>query len=68
MSRVSAHGMMKDHASTRGRRANSPVFEKILPSAMLKLVEDGLFIKDDTADGGYRITDKGKQLLKNLGD
>jgi hypothetical protein len=45
------------------RRGGEPRFDNILPSAMKKMVEDGLF---EPWEGSYRITPKGKAMLKKL--
>jgi hypothetical protein len=49
--------------SPAGHHAN---FKKILPSAMAKLIAEGLFVVDDTIEGGYRITQKGREKLADL--
>ena len=46
-----------------GHEAN---FKRILPSAMAKLVDEGLFVADASVEGGYRITDLGKARLRAL--
>lgn len=51
----------------RGRRDHAPAFGLVLPRKMDELVERGLFVRDENVEGGFRITDKGRKLLRELG-
>ena len=41
-------------------------FSQILPSAMAKLITEGLFIADPSVEGGYRITPAGRKRLREI--
>lgn len=49
-----------------GRGSGGPDFSKVLPTAMADLVARGLFVADPEVDGGYRITEEGRALLRQL--
>lgn len=49
---------------TPSRRTHDANFRRILPSAMKKMMEEGLFEPD--GEGSYRITQKGLQKLVEL--
>ncbi len=49
----------------RGRHAN---FDRILPKQMEKLLTEGLFVRDENVEGGYRITPLGMKRLKEFGE
>lgn len=49
----------------RGHHAN---FTRILPKQMEKLLAEGLFVRDENVEGGYRITPLGRQKLKEFGE
>jgi uncharacterized protein with ATP-grasp and redox domains len=57
---------MEQIVQVMSRRDSEPNFRKILPSAVQKMVEQGLFVEDPGADGGYRITEKGRAVLAEL--
>ena len=51
---------------TPSRQSHAANFKRILPSAMAKLVEQGLFEPCSDEEGGYRITAKGRAILDDL--
>jgi hypothetical protein len=51
---------------TPARRDHKPSFDQLLPKAMAELVAEGLFVRDPTVEGGYRITDLGRARLAEL--
>lgn len=59
-------GLVRDVVKLKSERTNVPNFKAILPRQMAKLVADGLFVADASAEGGYRITELGKAHLKSL--
>jgi DNA-binding PadR family transcriptional regulator len=58
-------GTAKQTVRTTGTRGHDADFSRILPSTMKKLVEDGLF---EPWEGSYRITDKGRRVLKQISE
>lgn len=64
-SQVSGGQIVKQAGGQGGLRGHEPSFDKILPSAMKKLVEDGLF---EAHQGSYRITAKGQAYLNNVSE
>jgi hypothetical protein len=51
---------------TPPHRQGEPNFHLVLPGAMRRLVEEGLFVANPDAEGGYRITPAGLLRLRDL--
>lgn len=47
-------------------RGHGPRFDRVLPGMMKRLVAEGLFVADASADGGYRITERGRARLREI--
>lgn len=61
--RNTANGLVGNAVGNK-ERSHEASFDKILPSAMDKLIADGLFEPD--GNGSYKITELGKAHLKSL--